>query len=77
MATEKELTKLREKLSALPNPFDWSKYSKKCAKQREDHIMENPYECDECGEIYNKGDLFNNFPKHLICRNCIDEYGRK
>ena len=60
----------------LPNPFDWSKYNIKCAKEQRDHIMENPYECDECGDIYNKGDLVNSYPKHLICRNCIDEYHR-
>ena len=61
----------------LPNPFDWSKYSKKCAKEQWDHIMEDPYPCDDCCDTYNKGDLINHFGTgHKICRNCIDEYGR-
>ena len=34
---------------------------------------ENPYGCDDCGDIYNKVDLINYDNEH-ICRNCIDEY---
>ena len=60
----------------LPNPFDWSKYNIKSTKECRDHILENPYKCDECSDIYNKNDLIEYKNKH-ICRNCIDEYGRE
>ncbi len=61
----------------LPNPFDWSKYSPENRKIFRKHIMSDPYPCDDCGDIYNKGDLINHFGSgHKICRNCIDEYHR-
>ena len=61
----------------LPNPFDWSKYSVKGTKQQRDHIMENPYGCDNCCDIYHKDDLINYLNSGtLICRNCIEEYDR-
>ena len=60
----------------LPNPFDWAKYSN--PSDLKDHIMANPYPCDDCGDTYNKDDLINHFrTRHKICRNCIDEYHRK
>ena len=60
----------------LPNPFDWSKYNIRTTKECRDYIMENPFECNECGETNNKYDLIE-YNNKYICRNCIDEYGRK
>ena len=60
----------------LPNPFDWSDYRIKPTKQCRDHIMADPYRCDNCCDLYNKNDLIEYEIKY-ICRNCIDEYGRK
>ena len=54
--------------------FKWSNYNAKGKKFHIKHIMANPHECDECGDLYNKVDLISSLPKHLICRNCIDEY---
>ena len=66
------------KSQKLPNPFNWEDYNPKLHKELADHINENPYECDDCGDTYNKDDLINHFrTRHKICRNCIDEYSRK
>ena len=61
----------------MRNKFDWNRYCPEMREYFRDHIEKNPYDCDECGDRYNKGDLYKTFPKHLICRNCIDEYSRK
>ena len=78
MVTEKELTRLSEKLLKKPNDFDWSKLNEKPARECREHIRANPYPCDDCGNIYNKDDLIDHFGSgYKICRNCIDDYGRK
>ena len=61
----------------LPNPFDWSKHGA-TAQGCADHILANPYACDDCGDTYNKDDLIKHFrTRHLICRNCIDYYDKR
>ena len=78
MEAEKELTKLRERLFKKPNPFDWSKIPKgEYADQLRRDILKKPYPCDDCGDTYNKDNLIKHFgTKHLICKNCIDDYHR-
>ena len=55
--------------------FDWSKLSEKEAKDSYDYLLANPYDCDDCGDLYNKDDLIRHFDTgHRVCRNCIDLY---
>mgnify|MGYP003139197410 CR=1 FL=1 len=70
--TDVELTKLREKLLRKPNPFEWGNVNIKDRKWMVEYIMENPYQCDDCGDTYNKNDLIKYGNEH-ICPNCIDE----
>ena len=75
---EKELTKLRKRLLALPNQFDWSNYRKKPAKECREHIAKMPTTCENCCDIYHKDDLINYLNSGtMICKNCIEEYHRK
>ena len=75
--TEKESTRLKDKLLKKPNYFDWSKYNTKPTEEHRKHILADPYPCDDCGDTYNKGDLINHFgTRHKICRNCIQEYSK-
>ena len=61
----------------MQNPFNWSKYNIKCAKEQRDHIMEMPTCCENCSDIYHKDDLINYLNSGtLICKNCIEEYDR-
>ena len=33
------------------------------------------YACDECGNVYDRGNLFNHWrDKFLICKKCCNEY---
>ena len=68
---EQELNKLRGRLFKKPNPFEWSKYSKESQESIGKYINENPYECDECGDTYNKNDLIK-FGISYVCKNCTD-----
>ena len=70
METEKELTKSREELSRLPNPFEWSNYKKHLHKRMQKYIMKDPYGCDRCGDTYNKGDLIK-LQADRVCKNCL------
>ena len=71
-------------LHAKPNSFEWADYKEHTHKRYRDHIMANPYQCDECGDTYNKADLYklnrgdlikNNtrilFKSARICKNCL------
>ncbi len=70
MATEKELIKSKELLFRKPNPFEWSEYKEHHHKRMRKHIMADPYQCDECGDTYNKDDLFIMKSKRF-CKNCL------
>ena len=70
MATEKESNKSKELLFRKPNPFELSNYKPHLHKSLADRINKNPYNCDECGDTYNKDDLFVIQSKIYICRNC-------
>ena len=39
-------------------------------KQRE-YILSNPYNCDECFDLYNKEDLYKVDNKYN-CKNCLE-----
>ncbi len=55
--------------------FDWEKLSKKAKDEARKHIMADPYSCDDCSDIYNRGDLLNHFgDKFLVCKKCVDSY---
>lgn len=57
--------------------FDWSRLSKGAADEARKHIMADPRPCDDCGDTYNRGDLFNHFrDKFLVCKRCIEAYGK-
>ena len=70
MEIEKELTKSREELSRLPNPFEWSNYKKHLHKRMQKYIMKDPYGCDRCGDTYNKSDLIK-LQTDRVCKNCV------
>ena len=70
METEKESTKLKERLFGLPNPFDWSNYSISTHKRLQEHIMKDPYNCDRCGDTYNRKDLIK-LQAERACKNCL------
>ena len=70
MEIEKESTKSKERLFSLPNPFDWSNYKKKTHKRLQEHIMKDPYACDECGDTYNRNDLIK-LQTTRVCKNCL------
>ncbi len=75
MATEKELTKLREESLKRPNPFKWSDYKKHLHKKMKEEILKNPKACDDCFDVYNKNDLYKvEIPKKgtfMFCKNCL------
>jgi hypothetical protein len=55
--------------------FKWSELSELAKKEAREHILSNPYPCDDCGDTYNKDDLIDHFRQgYKICKNCIDEY---
>ena len=70
MGTEKESTKSKELLFRKPNPFDWSEYKEHLHKKMRKRIMADPYSCDECGDTYNKDDLYK-LQDNKICKNCL------
>ena len=70
MEIEKESTKLKERLLRKRNQFNWGEYNKLPAKQCRDHIKVDPYTCYNCGDTYNKMDLFK-YKKEHICPNCM------
>ena len=39
-------------------------------KQRE-YILSNPYNCDDCFDMYNKDDLYKTNDEYM-CKNCLD-----
>ena len=57
--------------------FDWSKLSKKAKDEARIHIMADPCDCSDCGDVYNRGDLLNHFgDSFLVCKNCVELYGQ-
>ena len=71
MVTEEDQIRLKEKLqNEKPNSFEWSKYRKKNHKAMWQQIMKNPYECDTCGDTYNKDDLYSH-DEGYHCQNCL------
>ena len=50
--------------------FEWKKYRKEDVKDMRDHIFSNPYGCDDCGDIYNKNDLYKQETGHY-CKKCL------
>ena len=70
MAIEKELDRSKELLFRKPNPFEWSSYKKHLHKGMAKRIMKNPYSCDECGDTYNKDDLYK-IESEWFCQNCL------
>ena len=70
MAIENELTKSKEELSRKPNHFDWSDWGPNFTKMYRKHILDNPYKCDECGDTYNKKDLYK-IQANRVCKNCL------
>ena len=57
--------------------FDWSKFSPEVAEQHHKHIMEDPHNCDDCGDTYNRNDLLKQFGDNfLVCKNCVELYGQ-
>jgi len=70
METGKESIKSKELLFRKPNPFEWSEYKKHHHERLRKHIMADPYQCDECGDTYNKKDLFK-LNRDFLCRNCL------
>ena len=57
--------------------FDWSKLSKEVKDEARIHIMADPCDCNDCGDVYNRGDLLNHFgDSFLVCKNCIELYGQ-
>ena len=70
MDAEKESTKSKERLFSLPNPFKWSRYNAKNKERLRKYIMDDPYDCDECGDTYNRNDLFK-LQAVRVCKNCI------
>ena len=71
MKTKEEQTKLKnELLHAKPNPFEWSNYKEYLHKKMRKRIMENPYDCGECGDTYNKDHLIK-IQADRVCKNCL------
>ena len=55
--------------------FDWSKLSNKASDEAYKHIMDDPCDCNDCGDTYNRGDLRNHFgDAFLVCKKCIGTY---
>ena len=56
--------------------FNWSELSKEDADEARKHIMADPCDCNDCGDICNRGDLLNHFgDSFLVCKKCIELYG--
>ena len=52
--------------------FDWNDLSEYNKRYWVNYIRKNPYSCDNCGDTYNKDDLYKD-KKEYKCKQCMEE----